>query len=133
MIGKYNISSGVCTEQHSTILFTQRIFFHHHYAGRCSCAGTIPGRHYTRIFLVPVRAENILTRPLIGLPVTRSVCTEESRVSSFHQPGCSAGHHLVIIVVLPYITTRINGEFVSISEIMPDHFQTSSIGLNPQT
>ena len=103
------------------------------HASRRAGASVDAGRQHAGVVLMPMRRERILPGPPIGLPVSRPVSAEVACARALHQPGHAARHHLIVVVVLPEVAERIDGELVSVAKVVRHDCQARPVGLHPQS
>lgn len=77
-----------------------------------------------------MRSEHVLSRPLIGIPITGAISAKKSSITPFHQPGYPASDDLIVVVVLPHVAVAVNGGFVAVAKTMPQYLQASAIWID---
>ena len=127
-----HVAPGIGAQEHAPVPTSERVAFVADDARRCAGAGVVARRLHARVVLVPVGRERVLTGTAIRLPEARAVVAEIAGVRAFHQPRHAAGHHLVVVVVLPEISERVDGQFIRIPEVVRDDLQPRGIRIDSQ-
>ena len=127
-----HVPARIRAQEQATVALAEQVALVAHDAGRGAGAGVVAGRQHAGILLVPVRRERVLSGPAIGLPEPRAVGAEVAGVRAFHQPGRPARHHLIVVVVLPEIAERVDGQLVGVAEVVGHHRQARAVRLDAQ-
>ena len=128
-----HVPSGVRAEEQAAVAQAELVVLVANHASRRAGTSVDAGRQHAGIVLMPMRRERILPRPPIGLPVSRPVGAEVACARALHQPGHAARHHLIVVVVLPEVAERIDGELVSVAKVVRHDCQARPVGLHPQS
>ncbi len=131
-IAEDHVPAGVRAQEQAAVARSERVTFVQRDAGWRTGSRVVARRQHAGIVLMPVRRERALSRPSIGLPEARAVRAEVPRVRAFHQPRRAAGHHLIVVVVLPEVAERIDGQLVRVAEVVREHREGRAVGLDSQ-
>jgi hypothetical protein len=126
---EHHIPARIRAQQEAAVPWPEGIALVAGNPGRRAGAGVVSRREDAGVSLVPVRGERVLPGAAIRLPEARAVGTEIPGVRAFHQPRHPAGHHLVVVVVLPEIAERVDRQLVRVPEVVREDSEAGSVRL----